>query len=256
MNRSAHRVAILFALLAWLLPGLSAQSADTRSAFEAAVEDYRAQRYAEAAARFSDLADGEADRARRAVLRANAGTAAARAERLGEAAWQLRQALLDNPGDAVAEANVARVLELLGHGGGEHASLAAAVKQWPLRLSRPRGEVLGTALIGVALLGLAAWRLYGLRRGVAGASLAVLIAGGGWLLLTHSAWEAVPHRAVILHDAVAARSEPDLQGDVLFRLPEGELVQHDDERRGWRLIQSAAGARGWVPAESARPLQP
>ena len=40
----------------------------------------------------------------------------------------------------------------------------------------------------------------------------------------------------------------------LFRLAAGTLVRAEQERHGWRLVESEAGARGWVRAQDVRPL--
>jgi SH3-like domain-containing protein len=58
-------------------------------------------------------------------------------------------------------------------------------------------------------------------------------------------------RAVVI-EGVAVRAEPTSEGRVLFRLPAGAVVQDEEHREDWRLVETSAGARGWVPMIQVR----
>lgn len=222
--------------------------------FAGAVRAYRERRYVEAGLAFGRLAQAEPDAGRRAVLHANAGTALARAKRLGEAAWQLRLALSEDPRDPVAAANLARVSELLGHGGEDRLRFTNALRELPLLLSRGENALLGAALAGLALALVAVRRLGRAPRAIVPPAAALLVLGLGWSALARAAWAEHDARAVVLRDATPGHAEPDEASEILFRLPEGEVVRRDEERRGWRLVETPAGARGWVAAPGVAPL--
>lgn len=219
-----------------------------------AVDAYRAERYDRATGLFAVLAEAEEDPERAAILHSNAGTAAARDGRLGEAVWQLRRARHLAPRDEIAATNLDRVLVLLGAGESEARHFTESLLAMPLLLTREEGRSAAAALAGFALLLLAAARLTG--RGRRGAWLAgvLLVLALAWLGVARLAWERELSCAIVIDDVVSGHAEPDEHSEVLFRLSAGTSVVAEEQRRGWRLVESSAGARGWVAAEQVRPL--
>ncbi len=256
-------LALATACLCLVLPGLAPQSEpETRAgddvAFADAVAAYQHRDYENALALFAELASTEGDAGRRAVLHFDAGTAAARAGAVGEAVWHLDAALRLDPGLAAAAVNLAQVQAELGTIETEETQFASALARLPLRWT-PRVTSRAVAgLFGLGLLLLALWRMSRAGRGtgwaVAGL-VCVLLAGGVWLA-SDFARALDRERAVVVAERVAVRAEPDAASEVLGRLQQGTEVRHDDERRGWRLVETAQGARGWVLADQVRPVAP
>jgi hypothetical protein len=222
--------------------------------FAGAVTAYREARYSQAASAFAELAAAEADRARAAVLHGNAGPAAARAERWGEAVWHLRRARELAPRDPLATANLERVRALLGQGDSEASQFTGTLLALPLRLTPHESDVLAALAGGLALLLLAVWRLGRAGGGTARLAAVLLVLAAGWALYARAAWRREATRAVVLGSVVTGRAEPDARAEVLFRLSAGTVVRWDEERHDWLLIESDAGARGWVPGTDVRPL--
>ena len=219
-----------------------------------AVAAYRDGRYAEAANLFGELAVAEPDDRRAALLHTNAGTAAARAERWGEAAWQLRRALELSPRDPVTAANLRRLSEQLGESETEERHFTDTLLSLPLHLTPHENAWAAGLAAGLALLLLALW-----RAGRAGARTAwfaalLLLAAASWWPFSCWSWARELVRAVVIEPVVTGRAEPDNRSEVLFRLSGGAVVRQAEERGGWRLIETEAGARGWVPAAEVRPL--
>jgi len=225
------------------------------NAFDDAVAAYRGQRYEEALAAFAGLAQSEPDPGRAALLHANAGTAAARADQWGEAAWHLQRAVRLAPRDELARRNLDRVRESQGLVPDEAARLTTALRDAPLRLTPAENTAACGAALGLAALLLAARHLPRAPRRLPVVALLLALLAGGWWLAAQSAWRRADERAVIIPDTAAARAEPDERAEVLFRLGAGTLVQAEEERHGWRLVESQAGGRGWVRADEARPLR-
>ncbi|HEX5010460.1 MAG TPA: SH3 domain-containing protein [Planctomycetota bacterium] len=223
--------------------------------FDAALQLYRDQHYGEAAAAFADLARDEPDASRAAVLHADAGTAAARAESWGEAVWHLRKARLLEPRDAVAAVNLARVRAVLGEGSSEAAHFTETLRELPLHLTLAESDALCGVAVSLALLLLAARRLLPAPRVLVAVAVGLLVLAAGWWPASLKAWNAARARAVIIPPTAVGHAEPDAGSEVLFRLGAGTLVRAEEERRGWRLVESDAGARGWVPEDDARPLR-
>jgi hypothetical protein len=225
------------------------------SDLQAAVQLYRDRHFDEAATAFAALAAAEPDAGRAAVLHADAGTAAARASSLGEAVWHLERARQLAPRDALAASNLSRVRALLGQGESEAAHFTQTLRELPLRLTAAESDALCGAAIGLAALLLAARRLVPTRLPRAVALLLLLLAAAWWPA-SRAAWSASRDRAVIIPETAAGYAEPDERSETLFRLAAGTLVRAEDERHGFRLVESDAGARGWVRADAARRLAP
>ncbi len=219
-----------------------------------AVQAYRDGHWAESTVRFAELARAEADPARAAVLHCNAGTAAARAENWGEAVWHLRRALHLAPRDETARVNLVRVTELTGKGQSESAQFTTTLLELPRVLTRDESERLVALLASLACALLALRRVLPERVWPLRAAVAVALLAVGWLALATHAWRREESRAVIIPPTASGRAEPEPHGEVLFRLSGGAIVRLDDLRRDWRLVESEAGARGWVPVADARPL--
>lgn len=222
--------------------------------FAGAVSAYREARYGQAASAFADLAAAETDAGRAAVLHGNAGTAAARAERWGEAIWHLRRARELSPRDPVAGVNLERVRALLGQGDSEARQFTGTLLALPLHLTPHENDVLCALAGGLALLLLAAWRAGRAGGGTAWQAVALLVVAAGWSLYARAAWSREASRAVAIAPVVTGRAEPDARAEVLFRLSAGTVVRWDEARHDWLLIESDAGARGWVPGEDVRAL--
>jgi hypothetical protein len=152
------------------------------------VTAYRDGRYGEAASAFDALARREADRGRAAVLHANAGTAAARAERWGEASWQLRRALELAPRDPIAASNLRRLREQLGEGETEAQHFTATLRGLPLRLTLHENAWAASLAATAALLLLALWRTGRAGARTAWCATALLLAALAWWPFASSAW--------------------------------------------------------------------
>jgi len=245
-------LALLLALLLDTLPGVETPGA--ADGLQQAIDAYRTEQYGVAAGLFATLAENETDDARAAVLHVNAGTAAARADQLGESVWQLRRAKHLSPRDEIADVNLDRVLVLLGEGEVEARTFTETLLGVPLLMTRGETSRLAGALAGFALLLLAIMRWKGgARRGawLAGALLVLAAAGVG---VGRLAWDREEANAIVIDEVVSGHAEPDDRSEVLFRLSAGTAVVTEELRRDWRLVESSAGARGWVAAERVRPL--
>jgi len=248
------RAALLVAAALALPAAVRAQSPAPAVDFAGAVTAYRDGRYAEAATDFDALARREPDRGRAAVLHANAGTAAARAERWGEASWQLHRALELAPRDPVAASNLRRLREQLGEGETEAQHFTSTLLGLPLRLTQHENAWAASLAATAALLLLALWRTGRAGARTAWCATTLLLVALAWWPFASSAWARESRRAVVIEPQVTGRAEPDTGAEVLFRLSHGTVVENAEERRGWRLIETEAGARGWVPAAEVRPL--
>lgn len=233
--------------------------ATTASTFAEAVDAYRGGAFERAAALFARLAEQEPDRARRAVLHGNAGTAAARAQHLGEAIWHLEAALRGLPRDPGLRRNLAMVraglpdahLTAAGADARDASDFSASLRRLPLWLDEDETS-LGLAIVGAAALVL----LAGVRAGrlpiraAHGAAL-LLVLDGAWWLAADAMRAADASRAVVIRQ-VEVRGEPAPDARVVVTLGPGIVVRDEDVRGAWRLVETAGGARGWVPVEDVR----
>ncbi len=244
----------------------AAEEAASREAvdelFERAVAVYRAGDFVRAMGLFAAAAELERDGPRRALCHGNAGTAAARGNRLGEAVWHLESAQRLTPRDPTVELNLAQVRALVGTGETEASHFTEALLRMPLWLTPAEVELAVAGLVGLALLVAALWRLAGGGGGEARgparplgwlAVALLVIALGAWAW-DRSVRRAAARDAVVVTEIVAVRGEPQDDGRVLFRLSAGAVVGDEEVRRGWRLIETSEDARGWVPLDAVRPL--
>ena len=231
--------------------------ASVDTAFADASRLYREQRYGPALETFAAALEREDDAGRRAVLHLNAGTSAARAERLGEAVWHLEAARRLDPSLHEAPTNLKMVRARLHADDEEGApppSFFETVWRVPLLTTATASRRAAGALVALALLGLAAWRAGRWGRRGAWASLALLAAAGVWVLFDDAARRHDLERAVVVGEAVAVRGEPQENVDVLYRLSAGAIVRVERELDGWRLVTTSDDVRGWVGADEVRPV--
>lgn len=251
--------ALLFAALAvaWTLPVRALDDAPSvGSVFGEAVELYRDQRYGAALEGFVEALEHETDRGRRAVLHFDAGTAAARADRLGEAVWHLEAARRLDPSLSEAETNLAMVRARLrddDEGGAPPPSFTDTLVRLPLAVTETTSRRGAAVLVALALLGFVGWRAGWWGRRGAWLSVALLVAALGWRVADGVARAIDLERAVVVGDAVAVRGEPQADVDVLYRLSAGSVVRVERELDGWRLVTARNDARGWVDGDDVRP---
>lgn len=253
---SAPRI-LLMLMFAFACASLAAQQpvASVDTAFEDAARQYREQRYDAALDTFAAALEREPDAARRAVLHLNAGTAAARAERLGEAVWHLEAARRLDPSLHEAPKNLAMVRARLhedDEGGAPPPSFFETLLRVPLLVTPTTSQRLAAALVAVALLVLALVRARRWGKRGAWTAVALLAAAGAWWLFDDVARAIDLERAVVVGDAVAVRGEPQEDVDVLYRLSAGAVVRIERDLDGWRLVTTRDDARGWVDATQVR----
>lgn len=221
--------------------------------FTEACRAYRAGSFDRALFLFARAAEREPDQARRALLHADAGTAAARANRLGEAVWHLEAALRGAPRDAVAHRNLAMVRAQLPDGGDldDPSDFTASLLRLPLLLTERETSTLLAAVGGLALLLLAGWRARRLSRGAAWAAFVLLLLDGSLLLFSDAARADDLRRAVVV-EQVEVRGEPAADARTIVVLGPGVVVRDEETRGGWRLVETSGGGRGWVPSDAVR----
>ncbi len=231
--------------------GADPSAAATSSDFEDAVAAYTAGAYAAARDAFAALAAREPDAGRRAVLHANAGTAAARLDDWGEAVWHLEAAWRARPGDPRVARNLDLVRARLGDPADEVSQFTTTLYRLPLRFTDADVDRIAGGLVAVALLLLAFVRAGKGGRRTAWVAVAVAVAAAGTVAANDLARARDARRAVVV-DGTAVRAEPVPDGKVLFRLGPGSVVSDEEVRDGWRLLETRAGGRGWAPVEVVR----
>lgn len=221
--------------------------------FDGAVGVYETGAYAEAAAAFAELAAAEPDAARRALLHANAGTSAARADRLGRALWHLESASAHAPRDELVQRNLILVRQWLAESDVVPDRLEEPLTALALQLDAAERRLLAASLLGLALLLLALRRAGWLGRGAVQLAIALGLLGGGF---TGAAWHAERARAdaAVLFTDAAVLGEPDPASEARFHLAEGSEVRAYETRAAHRLIETADGTRGWLPADALASL--
>ncbi len=247
-------------LLTWLLLcasswGVADDIATTQTVFEDATRMYHERRYEAAADTFASALEHETDRARRAVLHANAGTASARADDLGVALWHLEAARRLDPGLPEVARNLQIIRARLRESDEASAPPPSFFEEFlglPLRMTPVTSSRLTAALIAAALLGLALWRAGVVGKRGVWMSVLLLLAALTWQTFDSVARTIDLDRAVVVTDIVPVRGERQLDADVLYRLSAGSIVSADPVIDGWRRIETDADLRGWVTAESVR----
>lgn len=221
---------------------------DAPSLFVQAGAAYREGRYSEAAARYQELVERGFDGA---DVRYNLGNAYLRSGELALAIAEYRKALILDPRDRDARANLAFARQ-----SATDAVAPPAPAAWRRALlfwhdSMGWGEKVRLALV----LALGFWLLLALRlwRGrwlgtVWPAGLLALIA----LILTASAVaeKVIPTKvAVILPVQVDVYSGTDLRSQVIFNLHSGTEVRVEQSDVEWTEFTLSDGRRGWLPTE-------
>ncbi|GJM22845.1 MAG: hypothetical protein DHS20C15_27600 [Planctomycetota bacterium] len=232
---------------------LSRPAETPATSFTDAVALYEAGDYAPASAAFAQLASEETDAVRRAQLHANAGTAAARAERFGLALWHLESARVGTPRDASVSRNLGMVRAWLGEGDVSPDRLASSWSAGVLMLSARERDLLAAGLVTLGLALLCLRRTGRMGRGLTLTALSCSALGGLVLLAAQHAESARASRAILLSDA-SVRGEPDREADSLFRLAEGSEVRLLEARGEFRLIVTADENKGWVRVDLARAI--
>ena len=196
-------------------------------------------------------------------LETNLGTALLRSGKRGLAALHFERALLLDPGDDDARADLAELrrnnvdrLEGEEEGGGE------ALYRFLAPLPGTAAAIALVACWSIAWL-LVALRLFApalgarLPLGTAAAVAFGLVAISGALTLGGAAGHRIAlHRGVIVAPAVPAREGPQPKAHSPFEVHEGTLVRVDDAENGYRRIKLQTGLAGWVPAEAAELVVP
>jgi len=205
---------LLLALALWLAPAplLAAQA----EAFDAGVAAYRSGDHAAASELWQEALAQPLPASERARVAYDLGNAAWRAGKRGEALGWYSAALRAAPRHADARRNLAFAREELGLPPADEGSLAAAFRRAAGALTRAE----------------AAWAVIG----ASGLFLAELSAGGD------------PHIAIGV-PSVALRAEPRTDLPSISVLEAGRTAERIDALGGWLRVETAAGERGWAPAE-------
>ncbi len=228
----------------------AARAADPAAAFEAARQAYTATNFTAAAEGFAGLA--AAGYAAPEVL-FNAGNAAYRTGRLGEAVLHYRRAWRQTPRDPDVLANLAFVLSRAGAPAPESAGFAGrlrrvSLKEWRVTAAAAYGLLLA---LGAAALFRPGWRRT-LRASawIAGAALALAAAGwGSWAALDRTP------EAVMLATTRQARFGPRDDLAPHYAVPAGAIVRVEATREGWARIR-LDGKIGWVRGEDLARVAP
>ena len=178
------------------------------------------------------------------------GNAAWRAGKRGEALGWYSAALRAAPRHADARRNLAFAREELGLPPADEGSLAAAFRRAAGALTRAEAAwaVIGASGLFLALLVLEALRGGRLLRGLAAAAGALaLLAAVPWVHAELSAG-GDPHIAIGV-PSVALRAEPRTDLPSISVLEAGRTAERIDALGGWLRVETAAGERGWAPAE-------
>ena len=188
-----------------------------------------------------------------AELQVDWGNAALGARDAGRAALAYRRALLVDPGNERASANLSwlRARQPVWLPRPVSAGALDSLLFWRDRLTAQQLHIIGAGAFAGAALLLAVWfrwRRGGLR---AGASALAAV----WLASTVSALAANAETgAVVLEDGAVLRSADSVGAAPAFAnpLPAGTEVQVLEDRPGWMRVALADATRGWLPASAAQ----
>lgn len=221
-----------------------------------AVEAYRAGDHADALARWDALlretTQGPVERGR---LLYNAGNAAARGGSWFEAVGYYTEALHVTPRDADLWANLEYARREAGlepaDRGDLVSTLGRGLSAWTL--GEARWIALGGLLLFAAALIFEAMRggRGGRTTAWVGLALALLSAAP---LARHQLTEDSPTVFVVSRKGLAVRSEPRSDAQVLERAEPCTYRRELDRLSGWIGVETAEGAKGWVPEEGVLSL--
>ena len=188
-----------------------------------------------------------------AELQVDWGNAALGARDAGRAALAYRRALLVDPGNERASANLSwlRARQPVWLPRPVSAGALDSLLFWRDRFTAQQLHIIGAGAFAGAALLLAVWfrwRRGGLRAGAL--ALAVV-----WLASTVSALAANAETgAVVLEDGAVLRSADSVGAAPAFAnpLPAGTEVQVLEDRPGWMRVALADATRGWLAASAAQ----
>ncbi|MEO7206306.1 MAG: hypothetical protein ABI356_00585 [Steroidobacteraceae bacterium] len=224
MTARAFRLHLSFALLGMLVGAGAAQAA-------------------------SDTVSAHADYSSAALY--NAANAYARQGKSGLAVLDFERARVLSPNDSDILANLAVVRSSLG--------LPSVPGSWFARHARWANPNLlfwlGLAGLGLAGVGVLAIRFYPRQRRVAWPAAVLGVVLSSIALADALAIWPILHEAVVLH-SITAQVSPITDGDTLFALPEGQIVQMTSRYPGYALVQTASGQTGWVVLANLAPVAP
>lgn len=237
---------LLAALLLALAPPASAQG----QAFDAGVEAYRGGDYAAASELWTEALAAPLAPAERARVCYDLGNAVWRAGRRGEALGWYSAALRAAPRHADARANLEFAREELGLSPADEGSLATAMHRAAGSLSRGEAAagVLAASLLLCAALVVEALRGGRLWRGVAVASAVLALTAAVPWVHAEAAAGGDPYLAIGT-PSVSLRAEPRAELPVIATVEAAGVVERIDALGSWLRVETAAGERGWAPAE-------
>ena len=182
----------------------------------------------------------------------NLANAYARQGKPGLAILNYERARLLDPTDPDIDANLRQVRQAAGLPPESRSRLERAAE-----LAKP--EIMAWA----GLAGFLCWsacllaeKLYSRHRRWLGAlSLIGFLTAGAALCDAAVLWP-VLHDAVVVTPKATARVSPVPMGEPLFELREAEIVETISRHDSFVMVQTRAGRKGWVSADSAAPIVP
>ena len=244
--------ALLRLLLLLPLLGLASAAplAAQAEAFDAGVAAYRRGDHAAASELWLEALEHPLPAGERARVCYDLGNAAWRSGRRGEALGWYSAALRAAPRHADARRNLTFAREELGLQPADEGSLASAFRRAAGSFTRAEAGWAALAasalLFGLialeALLGGRLWRWLSLCAGAL-----ALASAAAWI---HAARASAgdPYVAIGV-PSVSLRAEPRNDLSSIASVDAGRTVERVDELAGWLRVETAAGERGWAPAE-------
>lgn len=182
----------------------------------------------------------------------NLANSYARAGKPGMAILNYERANLLSPGDPAVQANL-RFVRASAHLPAESTDGFDRIASIASPFWMTWGGVLGLILVGASLI---AAQLSSRHRFVRGAATLLGIGLVGMTLSDALALWPRLHQGVVVAAATPVRVSPVPMGDPLFSLPEGEKVRIKAEHDGFALIETRAGAAGWIADSNVAPIVP
>jgi len=181
----------------------------------------------------------------------NQANAYAHSGKTGLAVLNYERALLLAPADADVQANLHWVRDHAGLSTPASTMAERVVAGWSPNVLAYAGSVglllIGSGLLVGSLLPHARW--LGRSAWIGGAALVIFAAASAAMT-----WPKM-NEAVVISDA-SARISPVTNGDVSFKLQEGEVVAVEAEYHDFALVQTDAAHSGWIPTAELSRLVP
>lgn len=182
----------------------------------------------------------------------NLANAYARQGKPGLAVLNYERATLLDPNDPDIDANLRQVRQSAGLPPESRSRFERAA-----RFANPQ------ILAWAGLAGLLCWGASVLartllprhRRWLGAAALVGFVTAGAALCDAAALWPML-HEAVVVTRTAAARVSPVPMGESLFELREAETVETMSRHDGFVMVQTRAGRKGWVSADSLAPVVP